>query len=185
MSCEDGVVEDDPLLQDTWTFMFHDPDDPNWMKESYKRLADVSSVADVWDVHTAVQKYLPDGMFFVMRGHVFPSWDDEWNIRGGCISLKILKTELHTFWEELLIGVLGETMVLHTEGDGDGSWSVINGISTSPKRFYCIVKLWLRDGMKNTREHFRLPRSYRGEVLYKSNVDNMMNNNATTHIPEG
>lgn len=165
---------DDIMLQDTWTYRFHDPDDTDWTLSSYVRLADVSSVADLWDVHTSVQKRLVDGMFFVMREHVFPCWDDPENINGGCISLKVLKTELHTFWEELLIGVLGEVMLNHP-GEGD-AWSVINGISTSPKRFYCIVKIWLRDGRLVEREHFRLPSNYRGEVIYKSNSEMMRGN---------
>lgn len=173
---------DDIVLQDTWTYRFHDPDNSDWTMQSYVRLADVSSVNDMWEVHLGMQQYLTEGMFFVMREHVFPCWDDASNIKGGCISLKVLKTELHTFWEELLIGVLGETLLLSPgseagqeaeDHDQEDMWSVINGISTSPKRYYCIVKLWLRDGRRCGREHFRLPCNYQGEVLYKSNTDMM------------
>lgn len=202
---EDSEVDNDPggegsiedvVLQDTWTFRFHDPDNSDWTMPSYVRLADVSSIADMWEVHVGMQQYLTEGMFFVMREHVFPCWDDVSNIKGGCISLKVLKTELHTFWEELLIGVLGETLVLSAgpskaarvgldaekdevvdfQDEEDDLWSTINGISTSPKRYYCIVKLWLRDGRRCNREHFRLPCNYQGEVLYKSNTEMMRNN---------
>lgn len=170
-------VQEDIMLQDTWTYRFHDPDDSDWTLSSYVRLADVSSVADLWEVHCSVQKRLMDGMFFVMREHVFPCWDDPQNINGGCISFKILKTELHAFWEELLFGVLGEVMVRLQDDETDAdTWSVINGISTSPKRYYCIVKLWLRDGRRFERQHFRLPCSYKGDVIYKSNSEMMRDN---------
>lgn len=163
------MSELDILLQDTWTYRFHDPNNNDWTMGSYVRLADVSSISDMWEVHTCTQKRLVDGMFFVMREHVFPCWDDPENIHGGCISLKVLKTELHTFWEELLIGVLGEVMVTGSD------WSLINGISTSPKRYYCIVKLWLREGGFD-RANFRLPCNFQGDVMYKSNADMMRDN---------
>ncbi|MEW5315124.1 MAG: hypothetical protein WDW38_006575 [Sanguina aurantia] len=169
---------EDVMLQDTWTFRFHDPNNSDWTMPSYVSMANVSSVADMWDVHMGMQQHLTEGMFFVTREHVFPCWDDASNIKGGCISLKVLKTELHTFWEEILIGMLGETLLVLPPEDScsEDAWSLINGISTSPKRYYCIVKLWLRDGGNSQREHFRLPCNYQGEVLYKSNTEMMRSN---------
>lgn len=162
----------DIMLHDTWTYRFHDPYDNDWTMPSYVMLADVSSVQDMWDVHLSVQRHVADGMFFVMRENVFPCWDDPANIHGGCISLKVLKTDVHTFWEELLIGVLGEVMDCDRDEDGP----LINGISTSPKRFYCIVKLWLR---RRHRKDFKLPCNYQGEVMYRASSD-MIRDNLTS-----
>lgn len=74
--------------------------------------------------------------------------------------------------------MLGETLLVLPPEDScsEDAWSLINGISTSPKRYYCIVKLWLRDGGNSRREHFRLPCNYQGEVLYKSNTEMMRSN---------
>lgn len=159
----------DILLQDTWTYRFHDPGDADWTMGSYLRLADMSSVEDFWEVHAGVQKRLAEGMFFVMREHVFPCWDDPANLHGGCLSLKVLKTEMHTFWEELLISMLGEVLM----ADEADNHQLINGVSTSPKRHYCIVKLWLRDLRRPFRGQLRLPCNYQGELMYKTNADMM------------
>lgn len=85
------------FLEDVWTYYFHDPDDTNWNLDSYHRLADVACVGDFWQVHGAVSGYLNRGMFFIMREHVYPCWDDPNNIRGGCLSMKVLKEELGAF----------------------------------------------------------------------------------------
>jgi hypothetical protein len=159
------------FLHDVWTFRFHDPNDPNWNLNSYVRLADVATIDDFWSVHAAVRGSLCNGIYFVMREHVFPCWDDKHNVDGGCISIKVLKEDMLQCWEHLVMHLLGERLVAD-----DGAWAVVNGISTSPKRYFCIIKLWLRDGSRTERRQFRLPPGYGGEVLYKSNIENIRGN---------
>ena len=167
------------FLQDVWTYYFHDPEDSNWNHDSYIRLGDVCSAEDFWEYHAATAKYINRGMFFVMREHVYPCWDDKYNITGGCMSMKVLKDDLPAFWEHLLVHMLGERLLLHNTEDDDGgdTWSVINGISVSPKRCFCIVKLWLRNERFTDKRAFRLPDSYSGEVLYRTNTENIKGNN--------
>ena len=179
----------DPLplavfLQDVWTVYFHDPDDANWNLSSYVRLGDVSTLKDFWDYHGAVAKYLSRGMFFVMREHVYPCWDDKHNIQGGCISMKVLKDDMPAFWDYLVMNMLGERLFIPPEkkdraavDEDEDAWSVVNGLSVSPKRYFCIVKLWLRTEQFTERHHFRLPVNYTGEVLYRANTDNIKGNN--------
>jgi hypothetical protein len=155
-------------LQDVWTFYFHDPDDNRWTLESYRRLGDAASVEDMWELQSAIADKVPHGMFFAMREHVFPCWDDKHNIDGGCLSIKVPVRAAVPAWELLLKRALGETLLADP-----AAWSSVNGVSISPKRGFCIVKLWLADKAQTAREHFRLPEDYRGEVVYRNNRENM------------
>jgi hypothetical protein len=170
------------FLQDVWTYYFHDPDDANWNFESYIRLADVSTIDDFWAMNATTAPFVNRGMFFVMREHVFPCWDDPHNINGGCISMKVLKNDLPSFWQEMVMHMLGERLVVvdskeEDEDAGDtGAWSDVTGLSVSPKRFFCIVKIWLRYDRSATRKALRIPSRYTGEVLFRSNTDNIRGN---------
>ena len=188
---ESGVCEMEPAdgrltfrttehyLDDVWSYHFHDPDDSRWTLESYTRLADVSSVEGFWPVHAATLPYLARGIFFVMREHVFPCWDDPHNIDGGCLSMKVLKDDVPAFWEHLLLHALCDTLVAAPDAASDRP--SVNGLSASPKRFFCIIKVWLADCRRTCREDFRLPPGYSGEVLFKLNRDNMRDNMARQH----
>lgn len=172
------------FLQDVWTYYFHDPDDVNWNFESYQRLADVSTIDDFWEINGVTARFASQGMFFVMREHVFPCWDDPTNITGGCMSMKVLKNDLPAFWEEMLVNMMGERLIAAPPREGedgedgdDEVWADVNGLSVSPKRFFCIVKIWLRSDRFSTREALRIPTRYMGEVLYRSNAENIKGNN--------
>jgi hypothetical protein len=79
-------------------------------------------------------------MFFLMREHIFPAWDDPCNISGGCVCLKIPKSIVETFWHAVCANLLGETLVKEAYRDTD---CIVNGVSISPKNFFCIIKIWL------------------------------------------
>ena len=163
----------DVHLNDIWTLHFHDPNNEDWNLTSYFRLSDVSTVVDFGKVHTCVKDKLKSGMFFLMREHIFPCWDDENNVHGGCLSIKVPKDNVVQYWEELCFRVLGETLMTP---DGREQWDVVNGISISPKRYFCIIKLWLRTGDFNDKKYFRLPENHYGEIIYKDNMDNIQRN---------
>lgn len=166
-------------LNDCWTYYYHDPDNADWNLSSYQRLVDVSTVDDFWHAHVATKPYLSRGMFFLMREHVYPCWDDENNIKGGCLCMKVLKDDIVTFWEHLAVHALGE----HITVDPD-RWSAVTGLSVSPKRYFCIVKIWLADCADQDEDHralFRLPPAYNGEVLFRSNMENISGKNTKQH----
>lgn len=166
-------MTEDLFLNDVWSIYFHDPNDSNWTHSSYVHLGDISSVNDYWNHALASKDNIHKGMFFIMREHVFPAWDDPCNLKGGCLSLKVLKDDMQRFWEDLCIKLLGEMLVLNRASDID--WSKVNGISTSPKKHFCIVKIWLQDQDLNNKKYFDIMESYHGDILYKSNLDNIAN----------
>lgn len=183
------TASDDPkFLQDVWTLYFHDPENTDWTLGSYLRVCDISTIEDYWVMAASIAAFLSRGMFFVMREHVFPCWDDKSNITGGCLSLKVPKQDLPRCWEHIMKHVLGESLLARpSEGsDEEEMWSVVNGVSVSPKRYFCIIKLWLRCDAFTCRADFNLPPFYTGEVLYRANTDNIRNNNsAMLAAPKG
>lgn len=167
--------EPDMFLNDIWNIYFHDPFDMNdWTNTSYTRVATIGSIKEFWSNMYHLKKNVQKGIFFLMREDVFPCWDDPNNIKGGCISIKILKEHVPDFWETLCIRMLGETLL---KEDSRQHWHSVNGISTSPKKHFCIIKIWLRDDMLASKEHFNIPSNYYGDILYKSNMDNIHNDN--------
>ncbi len=165
-----GDIEEDTYLNDIWNVYFHDPFDIDWTDKSYIRLATVSSVEEFWENMTCMKPQVHKGIFFIMREYVFPCWDDPNNITGGCLSIKILKDHLADFWEDLCIKLLGETLLKEEKRE---YWNLVNGISTSPKKHFCIIKIWLKDDTLASKDYFNIPNKYYGDILYRSNMDNI------------
>ena len=156
------------FLNDTWTLYFHDPDDDCWEIESYVPLATVSTVQDAVDLQTALDKYWCNGMFFFMREHILPIWEDEHNAKGGCFSFKVMKSEVPHFWKMLSYGVLGENII---SGNGDVGkhvkWENICGASISPKRSFCILRLWIDHSKIGDPALFKMEHPSYTKIMYK------------------
>ena len=150
-------------LNDLWNVHFHDPGDEDWTMKSYHLLHTLSTVEDFWIVNNAIKDKLQNGMFFVMREHIFPCWDDPENKDGGCISIKVPRAKVLGFWEALCAAVLGETLISNME-----QMAVINGISISPKRAFCIIKIWIARKDVVTMSNLKLPLGYIGDVMFRS-----------------
>ena len=160
-------MDEEIFLNDIWNLYFHDPKDNDWTFQSYKLLGNISSVQMFLNVHHLLKDHWCKGMFFLMREHVFPCWDNEYNKSGGCLSMKILKNQLPMFWEYISIRLLGETL------SKNNAWEIINGISTSPKTHYCIIKIWLKEPIEFSKSDFDIPSFYNGEIQFKLNMDNL------------
>jgi hypothetical protein len=166
-------VHAERMLNDVWCLSFHDPDNEDWTLPSYVHVADLSSVEEFWAVHAMLQDNLKHGMFFLCREGILPCWDDPANIHGGCLSMKVAKDEVARFWEQLAARTLGESLL----SDGCDT-QLVNGISTSPKRQFCIIKIWMRDASLTDRKFFRLPEAYTAECLWKNNLLSIQSNAA-------
>lgn len=162
-------------LNDVWSFYFHDPNSNDWTNESYKRLGTMSTAEEFWQHFTHTRDLIHKGMFFIMRDFVFPSWDDPANLDGGCLSIKVLKEHVPAFFEDIAMKLLGET-ILHEPHRQH--WNKINGISSSPKKHFCIVKIWVNVDDMSAKEMFDLIHNYYGDVIYRSNRENIQNDQA-------
>lgn len=130
-----------------WTFYAHLPHDTNWNLDSYKKLSNFSHMEQVIAINETVpEKMIKNCMLFLMRKNIQPIWEDVHNKDGGCFSYKIANKDVANVWRHLSYLVTGENLLLPKYKKEKGS--NINGITVSPKKNFCVVKIWL-DGCKN------------------------------------
>ena len=156
------------ILNDLWTFYFHDPFNSDWNLSSYTKVCDIGSTDDFWSTHVTFIEKINLGMFFLTREHIFPCWDDPYNKDGGCLSIKVLKQDVQTFWQNICVRVLGESLLCAPD-----KWDHVNGVSISPKKHFCIVKVWMRTNEFQDVACYNLPDNFYGDVIYKANRDNL------------
>jgi hypothetical protein len=79
-------------------------------------------------------------MLFLFRSNINPLWEDPLNENGGCFSFKVYNNKVVNIWKLLVYSLVGETLCVKREHN-----NLINGISISPKRKFCIIKIWLKN----------------------------------------
>ena len=133
---------EDKALNDTWILWYHDPNDLNWDISSYKIVSTIKTITDFWNTYEFLKNnVIENSMFFIMREGILPLWEDAKNVNGGCWSFKISKGSIKKYWSELSIFLLGENITKKER--------LINGLSISPKKTFCIIKIWNSDKSKN------------------------------------
>jgi hypothetical protein len=159
------MATDDPVfVDDVWTVFHHNVNDTSWTLESYKRLITLSSAEEFWGAARAITAYCANNMFFVMREHVFPCWDDPCNIDGGCVSVRVPIENVAAYWEQVTARLLCECLL-------PSNPSIVNGVSSSPKHKWCIFKIWLASDIDAA--DLKLPPGYVGTYMFKTNRDNI------------
>jgi hypothetical protein len=157
------ATADDDFLDDMWTLYFHDPSNTDWNLKSYVNLITFSSVTEYASVAKAVNHRVNRGMFFLMREHVFPCYDDKANIDGGCFTIKVANVDANEFWNSLCVRLLSDTLTREATAA-----SSVNGISISPKRGFCIFKIWMATNETGDSSCLKLPgKGIVGSVMFK------------------
>ena len=126
-------------LSSSWVLWAHMPHETDWSLKSYKKISDIKNVEQA----IAIKQLLPESMIknsmlFLMKEGINPMWEDEANRDGGCFSYKIHNKDVHSTWCSVFYSVLGKTLTKF-----DDMNSCINGITISPKKNFCIIKVWL------------------------------------------
>ena len=123
-------------LNDTWILWFHDPLDNNWKLNSYKKISSINTINDFWASYSFLNnKIVENSMLFLMRNNIDPLWEHKDNIKGGSWSIKLQKGDLYDIWTTISIYLINENI----------SDENINGISISPKKNFCIIKIWTKN----------------------------------------
>lgn len=141
-------VKESHKLNTGWIIWYHSPSDKSWNKESYKSILEINTVEDLLVLENSWNKCLPsvtEGMFFVMRKFkkddiIFPLWEDKYNKSGGYWSFKVDNEHAQNIWNKLCKFTVGEYISKDIE-----KCQTINGISISPKKTFCIIKIWNND----------------------------------------
>ena len=128
-------------LYDKWVLWAHLPHDTDWSLKSYKKIMKISSVEEMVALYSAIpQKLVVNCMLFLMRDGINPMWEDPRNRQGGCFSFKVANKMVPNVWQHLSYILVGETLT-----NDNKLLATINGITISPKKSFCIIKVWLKN----------------------------------------
>ena len=130
-------------LNTSWIIWYHNSNDKNWGINSYKSILEISTVEDLLVLVNSWDKCLPkvtQGMYFFMRKFkendiIYPRWEDKYNKNGGYWSFKVSDKNSEQTWVNLCKILIGEVITVSDP-------MKINGISISPKKNFCIIKIW-------------------------------------------
>tara|TARA_Y100000996_G_scaffold400247_1_gene370054 strand:- start:245 stop:754 length:510 start_codon:yes stop_codon:yes gene_type:complete len=128
-------------LYDKWVLYAHLPHDTDWSIKSYKKIMTVTTIQEMIALYTALpEELVKNCMLFIMREGITPRWEDEKNRDGGCFSFKVPNKLVSVVWKNMSYSLVGETLSSQSRYR-----KIINGITISPKRAFCIIKIWMSD----------------------------------------
>ena len=126
-------------LFDKWVLWAHLPHDTDWTLKSYKQIMIFTTIEEVIALYQALpDKLVKNCMLFLMREGIAPTWEDEKNRDGGCFSFKIPNKAVTAIWKRLSYVLTGETLSNNIK-----LLQAANGITISPKKSFCIIKVWM------------------------------------------
>ena len=141
MSTDTSRTEEYNNLSDKWTLWAHLPHDTDWSIKSYKQIFTVSNVEETIAITETLPPILVQNcMLFWMREGIKPTWEDPKNRNGGCFSYKISNKNVYKVWKDLTYVVAGSTISKNM-----GFVNCVTGITISPKKNFCIIKIWMAD----------------------------------------
>lgn len=158
---------EETFLDDSWNLYFHSPDDNDWTINSYIMIGMISSVEDWCKANLGFSEIWQKGMFFIMKQDIMPLWEDPMNKDGGCFSFKVNKNEASLYWFDMACDTLSNNLGKTEEVNNN-----ITGISITPKRNYCIIRIWLNTKKFITIDNYNLIIPQYTQVMYKNHIDN-------------
>ena len=128
-------------LHNEWKLWYHSSKNTSWNNQSYKNIYNIDCLYDVKFLIDSINlNHIKTGMFFIMKAHIFPNWEDKENKHGCCISYKIYDNIVKEKWNYIILEVLLNNIEIKNNH--------INGISIVPKKNYCIIKIWLKNNIR-------------------------------------
>jgi hypothetical protein len=125
-------------LNRKWILWSHLPQNPDWTLKSYKQICNLNTLEDV----IAVLNIIPDSlltscMLFIMREGITPLWEDVKNRDGGCFKYRIINKHVPQTLKHMVYTLVGETL-----SSNKLFLQNVTGITISPKKKFCILKVW-------------------------------------------
>lgn len=130
-------------IDSEWDLWYHSITDNKWDIKSYKNLYTINNLINlkvILDIFTKLS--LQNGMFFLMKKDIYPTWEDPDNRDGSSLSFKITgsKNNLIDNWRLIILNILTGEFFNDKE-----IYKNINGISISPKKEFNILKIWFNN----------------------------------------
>ena len=128
-------------LNNQWTCWIHYQNDNVWTLDRYQNITTLINLKDaVLFIENLDENIIKKTMLFFMKDSILPLWESEDNINGGCFSYKISNVNIVNIFKILLYKIIGNTLI-----NNENILTNINGISISPKKNFCIIKIWMRN----------------------------------------
>ena len=135
------ICDEHHKLCGNWTLWAHLPHNTDWSLNSYIKIKTFTTVEETIAVTETLPAILVENcMLFLMREGIKPIWEDPKNRNGGCFSYKVSNKSVHKVWKELSYVVVGGTVSKQTSYANS-----VTGITISPKKNFCILKIWMAD----------------------------------------
>ena len=120
----------------SWNFYIHLQNVDDWSFSSYHNILSINTPEQAILLNDEINfDLIKKTMLFVMKDNIKPMWEDPLNKNGGGFSFKVHNKYIEGVWKKLFFMLMG----------GSLSNKQINGISLSPKKSFCIVKVWMKD----------------------------------------
>ena len=128
-------------LNENWTLWAHLPHNTDWSIKSYIPIFTFKTIEETIGITETLPQILVENcMLFVMKQGIKPMWEDSKNRNGGSFSYKVLNKNVYSVWKELTYVVVGSTISKH-----NSFVNCVTGITISPKKNFCIIKIWMSD----------------------------------------
>ena len=129
------------ILSHTWNFYLHLHDTREWDLASYKNIMRFNSVESTILLNDEIHyDLIKKSMMFLMKENIKPMWEDDHNKEGGCFSFKVINKDIEQVWKHVYFSVIGGSITKKKK-----DYEKINGITLSPKKKFCILKVWMKD----------------------------------------
>ena len=128
-------------LSTGWCLWAHLPHDTDWSIQSYKKIHTFDTLEDgIALCNITPEKMVKNCMLFLMKDGILPTWEDKANKDGGCFSYKVPNKNVYDNWVKMFYMVIGNSI-----SDNTDFVNIVNGITISPKKSFCILKVWTSD----------------------------------------
>jgi hypothetical protein len=126
-------------LAQSWKMYAHLPHDIDWSLKSYKEIYEITTVEGAIAVtETLPEVLVKNCMLFIMKNNIKPIWEDPKNRQGGSFSYKVSNKNVCEVWRDLTYALVGETI-----SNQESFVANVTGITISPKKNFCIIKIWM------------------------------------------
>ena len=137
--CEQIKQSADHVLKDTWVLWGHLPHDTDWTIKSYIKIMEFNTLENMIALYRNIpEAMVKNCMLFLMRKNIMPIWEDKKNKNGGCFSFKVTNKSVPKIWKQMSYVLAGNTLTKDAKFANN-----INGITISPKKSFCIMKIWV------------------------------------------
>ena len=127
------------ILSEKWTLWAHLPHNIDWSLKSYIPIYTFTTIEETVAVSETLPPLLIENcMLFIMLYNIKPTWEDPKNRNGGFFSYKVSNKNVVKSWIELTYAVVGGTI-----SNSSAFVNSVTGITISPKKNFCILKIWM------------------------------------------